>query len=209
MRARRLGLFLVVCAPSGTGKSTLVKRLCAEFPNLSFSVSATTRAPRLGEVDGRDYHFLSREAFLAWRDDGLLAEWAEVHGNFYGTPVEPVRRTLSAGGDVLFDIDVQGAAQLRQSLGPGGYIYVLPPSRAELSRRLSARGTDSPEVVLRRLSAAPRELAQAPLFDYWVENADLDAAYADLRAIYLAERRRPRYHPDFLRELLSQWEAAI
>lgn len=206
MPPRRLGLFLVVCAPSGTGKSTLVKRLCAEFPNLSFSVSATTRAPRTGEVDGRDYHFLSREDFLAWRDGGRLAEWAEVHGNFYGTPVEPVRRALAAGNDVLFDIDIQGAAQLRQSLGAGGYVFILPPSRVELSRRLSSRGTDAPEVVARRLAAAPAELAAAPLFDYWVENTDLTSAYAELRAVYLAEARRPRYHPELLGTLLAQWE---
>ena len=191
MRARRQGLFLVVCAPSGTGKSTLIRRLCAEFSNLSFSVSATTRAPRAGEVDGRDYHFMAPETFVAWREAGKLAEWAEVYGHFYGTPIDPVRQSLAAGRDVLFDIDIQGAAQLRQSLGAGAYVFVLPPSRAELSRRLSARGTDTPEVVARRLAAARGELDAAPRFDYWVENDDLDTAYADLRAIYLAERRRP------------------
>ena len=207
---RRLGLFLVVCAPSGTGKTTLLRRLMEEFPTLSFSVSATTRAPRSGEVDGRDYLFLSPEAFAAWREEGKFAEWAEVHGNFYGTPLEPVRQALAAGKDILFDVDVQGAAKLRQTLGAGGaYVFILPPSRAELNRRLSARGTDSPEVITRRMATAQKELTEAPLFDYWVENADLDTAYADLRAIYLAERRRPRYHPELLRELLSQWEAAI
>ena len=202
---KRLGLFLVICAPSGTGKSTLIKRLCAAFPNLSFSVSATTRAPRTGEVDGRDYHFLSREDFLTWREAGRLAEWAEVHGNFYGTPLEPVRQALAAGKDVLFDIDIQGAAQLRQSLGAGGYVFILPPSRAELERRLAARGTDAPDVVARRLAAAPGELAAASLFDYWVENTDLDAAYDALRAVYLAEASRPRYHPEWLDTLLAQW----
>ena len=210
MPARRLGMFLVICAPSGAGKSTLIKKLCAQFPAISFSVSATTRAPRQGERPGIDYHFLSREEFLAWREAGKLAEWAEVHGNFYGTPLEPVKDALAAGRDILFDIDVQGAAQLRDSLGrDGAYIYILPPSRAELCRRLSGRGTDSPEVVAKRLAAAQGELAQAPLFDYWVENAELEAAYGDLKAIYLAERRRPQRHPDFLGELLAQWEAAI
>jgi guanylate kinase len=205
-----LGLFLVICAPSGAGKSTLIKKLCAEFAAITFSVSATTRSPRPGERPGQDYHFLGREEFLAWREAGKLAEWAEVHGNFYGTPIEPVRQALAAGRDVLFDVDVQGAAQLRQSLGDeGAYVFILPPSRAELLRRLSGRGTDSPEVVAKRLAAAHGELAQAPLFDYWVENADLEAAYADLRAVYMAERRRPRCHPGFLGELLSQWEAAI
>lgn len=206
---RRLGLFLVVCAPSGTGKTTLLRRLLEEFPILSFSVSATTRDPRPGEVDGRDYQFLSPETFAAWREAGQFAEWAEVHGNFYGTPLEPVRQALAAGRDLLFDVDVKGAARLRQTLGPGAYVFLLPPSRAELNRRLAARGTDSPEIITRRMAAAQKELTEAPLFDFWVENADLDTAYADLRAVYLAERRRPRYHPQFLRELLAQWEAAI
>jgi len=209
MPAKRLGMLLVVCAPSGAGKSTLIKKLCAEFPSLSFSVSATTRDPRPGETPGKDYHFLSRQEFLDWREAGRLAEWAEVHGNFYGTPADPVREGLAAGRDMLFDVDVQGAAQLRQSLGHGAYVFILPPSRAELSRRLSQRGADTPEVVARRLAAAPGEIADAPLFDYWVENADLETAYNDLRAVYLAERRRPRYHPGFLRELLGQWEAAV
>ncbi|MHC1789809.1 guanylate kinase [Solidesulfovibrio sp.] len=209
MAARRLGMFMVVCAPSGAGKSTLIKRLCAEFPAITFSVSATTRAPRPGERPGLDYHFLPREEFLLWRESGKLAEWAEVHGNFYGTPLTPVREALAAGRDVLFDLDIQGAAQLRQSMGQGAYVFILPPSRAELYRRLSGRGTDSPEVVARRLAAAQAELADAPLFDYWVENADLATAYDDLRAVYLAERRRPRCHPEFLQELLSQWDAAV
>lgn len=209
MRPRRLGFFMVLCAPSGTGKSTLAKMLCAEFANLSFSISATTRPPRDGEVDGRDYHFLTPETFAAWRDGGRLAEWAQVHGHLYGTPLEPLRESLAAGRDVIFDIDVQGAAQLRQSLGAGAYVFVLPPSRAELSQRLSARGTESPESVARRMVAARGELEAAPLFDYWVENVELNAAYADLRAIYLAERRRPRLHPELLRDLLDQWNAAI
>jgi len=209
MPSKRLGLFMVICAPSGAGKSTLIKMLCAEFPVLSFSVSATTRPPRHGEVDGVHYHFLSREDFAAWREAGKLAEWAEVHDNFYGTPLEPVRQALAAGRDVLFDVDVQGAAQLRQSLGEGAYVFILPPSRAELARRLSGRGTDSPEVVASRLATASKEIAQAPLFDYWVENAELETAYADLRAVYMAERRRPRCHPHLIPELLAQWDAAI
>lgn len=205
----RLGLFLVICAPSGTGKTTLLRRLREEFPVLSFSVSATTRAPRPGEVDGRDYLFLAPETFTAWREQGKFAEWAEVHGNCYGTPLEPVRQALASGKDVLFDVDVQGAAKLRETLGPGAYVFILPPSRDELHRRLCGRGTDAPEVIARRLAGARKELAEAPLFDYWVENADLDTAYADLRAVYLAERRRPRYHPRLLQELLAQWETGL
>lgn len=209
MRPRRLGFFMVLCAPSGTGKSTLARKLCAEFDNLSFSISATTRPPRDGETNGRDYHFLTPEEFAAWRDSGRLAEWAQVHGHLYGTPLLPLRESLASGRDVIFDIDVQGAAQLRQSLGSGAYVFILPPSRAELSRRLSARGTESPESVAKRMVAARGELEAAHLFDYWVENVELEAAYADLRAIYLAERRRPRLHPELVRDLLDQWNAAI
>jgi guanylate kinase len=209
MPDRRLGLALVVCAPSGTGKTTLLTRLRKEFPNLSFSVSATTRAPRPGEVDGRDYHFLTRETFLDWRREEKFAEWAEVHGHFYGTPLEPVRLSLAAGRDVLFDVDVQGAAKLRQSLGNGAYVFILPPSREELARRLTGRGTDAADVVARRLAAAGGELREAPLFDYWVENTDLETAYADLRAVYLAECRRPCYHPRLLSGLLAQWEETV
>ena len=140
--ASRSGVLLVICAPSGTGKTTLVQRLREEFPNFAYSISCTTRAPRGREVDGKDYHFLSVEEFLRRREAGYFAEWANVHGNYYGTPLAPVLETLKAGNDVLFDIDVQGAAQLRLTLPRGQYVFLFPPSMSELERRLRGRGTD-------------------------------------------------------------------
>jgi guanylate kinase len=205
MTSERLGLLFVVCAPSGAGKSTLLTALCREFPELTFSVSATTRAPRPGEVDGRDYHFMSEEEFSGLRDTGHFAEWARVHGNFYGTPMRPVVDLLASGKDVLFDIDVAGAEQLRQVFAEGAYVFILPPSREELARRLSGRGTETPEAVARRLANAAGELAQAGRFDYLVVNDDRDAALDRLRAVYLAERCRARLHPGLVEGLLAQF----
>lgn len=193
----RLGLLLVICAPSGTGKSTLTARLRAEFPRLGYSVSCTTRAPRPGEVDGRDYHFLDQAEFLRRREAGFFAEWAEVHGNCYGTPRQALADMLAAGRDVLFDIDVQGAAQLRASMG-GCHVFLLPPSLAALRARLLGRASDDQAVIQKRLANAPGELACAPGFDYWIVNDDLDAAYDRLRAVYVAEGLRPALNPGLL-----------
>ena len=161
----RSGVLLVVCAPSGTGKTTLIQRLRDEFPNFAYSISCTTRAPRGHETDGKDYHFLSVEEFLRRREAGFFAEWANVHGNYYGTPLAPVLETLKAGQDVLFDIDVQGAAQLHLSLPRGQYVFLLPPSLSELERRLRGRGTDDEASIARRLSNAASEIRQAHWFD--------------------------------------------
>lgn len=199
----RRGVVLVICAPSGTGKSTLVQRLVAEFPGFSFSVSCTTRAPRGQEREGVDYHFLSQEDFLSRRERGEFAEWAEVHGNFYGTPLAPVQEKLRQGVDVLFDIDVQGAMQLKESFPDGLYVFLFPPSREELERRLRGRGTDAEDAVLRRLAGAAREMGMAPRFDHWIVNQDLDTAYDELRAVYLAGRSRPENKPGLLREVLD------
>ncbi len=190
MPADRRGVALVISAPSGAGKSTLTRRLTAEFPELAFSVSCTTRPPREGEVDGRDYHFLDREEFLARREAGGFAEWAEVHGNFYGTPRDAVMDNLGQGRDTVFEIDVQGAAQLRESVPGACLVFILPPSTAELRRRLEGRGTDAPEVIRRRLDNSLGEMARADLFDYWIVNDDLDQAYDLLRAVYLAQTAR-------------------
>lgn len=205
MTTNRLGLLFVVCAPSGAGKSTLLSALCREFPELSFSVSATTRTPRPGEVDGRDYHFMSVEEFSRLRDTGHFAEWAKVHGNFYGTPMRPVVDQLASGKDVLFDIDVAGADQLRQVFSDGAYVFILPPSRDELARRLSGRGTETSETLARRLANAAGEIAQAARFDYLVVNDDLETALDRLRAVYLAERSRTRLMPGLVEELLTQF----
>jgi len=202
----RLGQVLVVCAPSGTGKSTLIEMLRQEFPNFSFSVSYTTRAPRGVEQNGREYNFVSRETFVAMRSRGAFCEWAEVHGNFYGTATKPVEDMLDQGKDVLFDIDVQGAKQLRKTFYKGTYVFVLPPSRDELVRRLKGRGTDSEESIACRLGNATGELTQAKWFDYWVVNDNLDEAYKELRAVYLAGRCKPSLRPGILNNIMDTWK---
>lgn len=201
----RQGTALVISAPSGTGKTTLIRMLREEFPRLRYSVSCTTRAPRQGERNGVDYHFLSREDFLRRRDEGFFAEWAEVHDNFYGTPLAPVRDTLREGGDVLFDIDVQGARQLKASLPEAFRIFILPPSREELRRRLRLRGLDSEEVMRRRLANARDELGEAAGYDALIVNDRLEDAYAQLRAAYGAAVLAPHCHERTLRALLEDF----
>lgn len=201
-RKKRAGLSLIVCAPSGAGKTTLIGRLREEFP-LQFSVSCTTRVPRAGEVDGRDYHFLSREEFIAQRDSGLFAEWAEVHGNFYGTPLKPLRERLACGEDMLFDIDVQGAAQLALTLPESRFVFIFPPSLKELEARLRKRGADSEESILLRLANARNEIRQSHWFDAWIINDDLDKAYDELRAFYLSSTLGPALRPDVIHSILN------
>jgi guanylate kinase len=204
----RKGLCLVLSAPSGAGKSTLVSRLRAEFPGFAYSISCTTRAPRGAEQDGVHYHFLSREKFLAKRDAGYFAEWAEVHGNFYGTPKAPVEEKLARGHDMLFDIDVQGALQLKAVFPQALYVFILPPSKEVLERRLRGRGTDSEEVIARRMTNALGELEQAKYFDYHIVNDDIEEAADELRAVYVAGRARAICRPGLISGLLAQWEQA-
>lgn len=199
----RQGIALVLSAPSGAGKTTLIHRLRGEFPGIGYSVSCTTRAPRPGEVDGEDYLFLSRQAFEERRAAGDFAEWAEVHGNLYGTPLAPVREMLAAGRDILFDIDVQGAAQLRLNLEGAAFIFILPPSMAELERRLRERGQDDEESIDRRLANARRELREAAWYDALVVNDELDAAYDRLRAAYVAATLAPARNPRLVDGLLA------
>lgn len=205
MTLSRSGLCLVVCAPSGGGKTTLLRKLRAEFPNLQFSVSCTTRAPRPGEVHGQDYYFLSEAEFMARRDAGDFAEWAEVHGRLYGTPLSWVKDELAAGYDLLFDIDVQGAAQLKAHLAKESvFVFIVPPSLADLEARLRGRGTDDEETIARRISNAAREIAEAPWFDFILENNDLDKAYDLLRAIYLTAGAATQRHKKFIAALLKE-----
>lgn len=185
-------LLLVLSAPSGTGKTTLARRLCADFPKSLFSVSATTRKPRGREQDGVDYHFVSEARFRAMVQDDQFVEWAEVHGHFYGTPREPVERVAAEGGLVLFDIDVQGGEQVQARYPDAVTVLVLPPSYEELGRRLRARGTDADAVVERRLLAAQAEIRRAKSYDYCLVNDDLERAYAELKSIVTAERLRCR-----------------
>ena len=187
----RLGIALVISAPSGTGKTTLIKRLRKEFPNFGYSISCTTRAPREGEVDGKDYHFLSRERFVELRDQGHFAEWAEVHGNFYGTPKKYVDEAMEQGKDVILDIEVQGAAQVCAKRPETVRIFIAPPSWEELERRLTARGTDTPEKVQKRLLRAQVELQNASDYDYFVINDTVEQAVEELRAILCAEHCKP------------------
>lgn len=203
----RLGQVLVVCAPSGTGKSTLISKLSEEFPNFGFSVSYTTRAPRGEEQDGREYNFVTRDQFIAMRSQGEFCEWAEVHGNLYGTATAPVFKMLGEGKDVLFDIDVQGAKQLKKTFYKGNFIFLLPPSREELTRRLTGRGTDSDEAIKKRLANAQGEIAQAEFFDYWIINDDLEKAYQEFRAVFMAGALKPELRTDVEETILKEWEA--
>ncbi len=199
---KRRGLPLVVCAPSGAGKTTLTKRLRQEFP-LSFSLSCTTRPPREGEVDGRDYTFVDKETFLHLRGQGHFAEWAEVHGNYYGTPLRPLKEKLKAGEDMLFDIDVQGASQLALTLPQACFVFIFPPSLQVLEERLRNRGTESEESIATRMENARKEMLQAHWFQAWIINDDLEKAYGQLRAFYLSSTLRPTLMPARITEVLE------
>lgn len=192
--AARRGICLVLAAPSGAGKSSVSRALLALEPALALSVSATTRAPRPGEVEGAHYFFHNPESFAALRDAGGLLEHAEVFGRCYGTPRAPVEAALAAGRDVLFDIDWQGFHQLRDRL-PGDVVgvFLLPPSLEELRRRLANRGQDSAEEVARRMAAARAEIIHWAEFDHVLVNVEFEATVAQVRAILLAGRSaRPR-----------------
>jgi guanylate kinase len=182
----------IVSSPSGAGKTTLIRRVLADptVPggSLHFSVSHTTRPPRAGELSGREYHFVSGDAFRSLlAADGFL-EWATVHGNLYGTSRQEVEPRLAAGTDVLLDIDVQGARQVRSKVPEAVKIFVFPPSRAVLEARLTARASDPPDVVARRLSAAAAEMHEFGEYDYAIINDDLEAAVDELRSIIVARR---------------------
>ncbi len=184
------GLLIVISAPSGTGKTTLVHMLLKEFPDLEFSVSYTTRPPRPGEVDGKDYHFVDRKTFERMIEEGDFLEWAEVYGNLYGTSRTQVLRALNEGRDVILDIDTQGALQVKKNFPEAVLIFILPPSLKELERRLRSRGTDDEETIERRLKIAREEIRRAPLYDYIVVNDVLEVAYENLRSIIRAEKLR-------------------
>ncbi|MBQ4133757.1 MAG: guanylate kinase [Desulfovibrionaceae bacterium] len=198
-------MVLVICAPSGAGKTTLAGRILSEFSNLKFSVSCTTRAPRSGEVDGRDYHFISKEEFERRRANHEFIEWAEVHGNYYGTLRKTVEDALACGDDLLFDIDVQGAAQVRLNL-PGRcvFVFIAPPSMTALRRRLESRGSDSAETISRRIANARAELANAHWFDFVVINDDLERACLELKSVYLAARISPVRQAGQINKLLAE-----
>ncbi|MBT3374211.1 MAG: guanylate kinase [Lentisphaerae bacterium] len=192
IRSDRYGSLIVVSGPSGAGKSTVCRALREVFPPLHFSVSCTTRAPRAGEVDGEDYHFVSPEEFLRQRDAGEFLEWAEVHANWYGTLREEVEERVFGGTDVLLDIDVQGARQVRESLLNTDlgtlttFVFFGPPSLPELEKRLRGRGTETEEAIIRRLTNAREEMVAWAEYDFLVVNETVAVAVRELSAILVA-----------------------
>ncbi len=203
---KRRGLMLVMSSPSGAGKTTITRALLQRDDNLSMSVSATTRAPREGEVDGQDYVFLDKAKFEDMVKQGEFLEHAKVFDNFYGTPRAPVEEALNAGKDVLFDVDWQGARDLRHAVGGDDQasVFILPPSHEELERRLYDRGQDSDEVVKKRMSKAGDEMSHWGEYDYVVFNIDIEESVAAVQAILTAERHkriRQRGLPEFVRSM--------
>lgn len=190
-------LLFILSSPSGAGKTTLSQRLLRDFPDLTFSVSHTTRRPRANEVHGQDYYFTDEETFLGMVADGMFAEWAEVHGNYYGTSVNELdraRREHKRG--ILFDVDYQGARQIKAKFPEAVGIFILPPSMEELERRLRGRASDDAATIARRFAKAREEIEHYPFFDYIVTNDELQRALAELEGIVYAERcRRHRVAP--------------
>jgi guanylate kinase len=207
IQLERRGLLFVLSSPSGAGKSTLSRMLLAADPSIDLSVSATTRPPRPGEVDGVDYRFTDVSGFKKLVADGALLEWAHVFGHRYGTPKAPVEAALAAGHDILFDIDWQGAQQLYQEAGPDVVrVFILPPSIEELERRLRSRGTDSDAVIEDRMSRAKAEIGHWDGYDYVLVNEDVAVCFDKIRQILAAERmkrRRQKGLIGFVRDLAA------
>ena len=190
------GLLIVVSGASGTGKGTVCKKLLSELANVHYSISATTRKPRQGEVDGREYYFISEDDFKQWIADGKFLEYAEVYGNFYGTPLTKIEERLNRGEDVLLEIDVQGALNVKRKRPDGVYIFLLPPSLDELKRRIEGRGSETPDSLKRRLQNAVAEIQIGREYDYAVVNDSVDNAVAKIEAILAAERCRVARNED-------------
>ena len=203
MEAKSKGLLVVFSGPSGTGKGTILKAYLERHPQARLSISATTRAPRPGEQDGREYYFVTREKFLEMRAENALLESAEYCGNFYGTPRAPIEAWLEEGHDVFLEIEVQGGAQV-QKLEPDSVgIFILPPSIEELARRLRGRGTETEDVVQNRLAAAKRELCAAEHYAYAVVNDTVEAAIEKIDWILGAERRKVSRNRKFIEGVLN------
>lgn len=202
------GILFVVSSPSGGGKGTLIQRVLKQVPNLSYSVSFTTRAPRNGELNGREYFFVTRERFEEMAAAGEFLEWAHVHSKLYGTARQQVLREIAEGRDIILEVDVQGAASVRSLLADSVSIFILPPSFAILKQRLQARGTDSPEELDLRLRNAHLELRDYTAFQYVILNDDLDRAANQMTAIVHAERARLSRQEFKVRRLVEAFTAA-
>ena len=193
----RRGMILILSSPSGAGKTTIARNVREKEPRLEVSVSVTTRTRRPSEVDGTHYHFITPEKFIRMRDAGDLLEWAEVHGNYYGTPREPVENALAEGRDILFDIDWQGTLQVYDALREDTVsVFILPPSAEELRRRLERRAEDSAETISRRLANAREEIRHWREYDFVIVNHDLEISVRDVQAILVGERNRRARLPD-------------
>ncbi len=188
-RAEHSGKLFIISGPSGAGKGTICQRLVEES-KVEISVSMTTRNPRPGEIDGKSYYFTSREAFQAEIEKGGFLEYAEVYGNFYGTPKEKVIEKLSSGVDVVLEIDIQGALKVKEAYPNGIFIFILPPSMAELRKRITGRGSETEEAINLRLSQTLKEVSYIDKYDYCVVNGDLEEAVARVKAIVMAEHSR-------------------
>ena len=201
------GILFVVSSPSGGGKGTLIQRVLKQVPNLSYSVSYTTRAPRNGEIDGREYFFVTTEQFEKMVAGNEFLEWAVVHSKLYGTARQQVVREISEGHDIILEVDVQGAASVRALLADAVSIFILPPSFEVLKQRLQARGTDSPEELDLRLRNAPMELKDYSAFQYVILNDDLDRAANQMTAIVHAERARLSRQESKVRRVVEAFSA--
>ena len=186
---KRRGTIYIVSAPSGAGKSTLCRELLKTYPDIAYSVSHTTRQPRAGETPGVDYHYVTREGFEARIAKGLMVEWAEVHGNYYGTSTETLEASVSDGVDILLDIDVQGARQLCKVMPECVTVFIMPPSEEELLARLVKRGTDGPEIIEKRMKNAAGEMAQRDFYRHVIVNDDLPDAVAAFVAVVAKYRQ--------------------
>jgi len=187
---KREGLILILSAPSGAGKTSLCRELFKTFPDMKESVSFTTRKPRHGEIDGEDYYFVSREVFEQMVADDAFAEWAVVHGNMYGTALKTLEDARKNGIDMVLDIDCQGALKLKEQFDGGIYVFILPPSMAELRRRLESRSSDEQDVIERRIVRAADEIKESRWYDYIIINDNFEVASSELAAIITAHRRK-------------------